>query len=149
MIKIEPVLWSCRLPLEVIFIGVIPFLFIIQIISTDCDHWLFDIIQNSASFFNLITWCNLLTWWYWFIWQWADNIGWRDDFVLDIIQKTYWIQTQVKHLIVQSTFKSILAREVVNCIPNTTRPGIGNCSHWLDTVVDWRILPGFHRINMV
>ena len=45
MIKIEPALLSFILPLEVIFIGIFPFFFIIQIRLTDPGHWRFDIIQ--------------------------------------------------------------------------------------------------------
>ena len=53
MIKIKPYLWSCRLPLELIFLGILLLFFIIQILSMDCDQWLFYIIQITTCFFNL------------------------------------------------------------------------------------------------
>ena len=71
MIKIEPALWSSRLSREFIFLGNILFLFIIQILSTFRDHYLFNIIQIPNCVFNLLTWC------YWFIRRRADNIGWH------------------------------------------------------------------------
>ena len=46
-------------------------------------------------------------------------------FLLDIIQKTYWIQTQFMHLIVQSKSKPLLSIEVVNFIPKTPHSGLG------------------------
>ena len=125
MIKIKPACRSYKLPLEFIFLDIPLFYFIIQIILMDCDHWLFNTIQRSTSVFNLLTWCKVLIWWYWFLWQWADNIGLHDYFVLDIIQQTYWFQTQVQYLIVQSTFKAFLSSDVVNFISNLPRPGLG------------------------
>ena len=101
------------------------FYFIIQILSTDSDHWIFDIIQIPTSFFNPLTWYNLLTWWYWFLWRCSNNIEWHYYFVLDLLQKTYWLQTKVKHLIVQSKSKALLASEVANFITKMPCPGIG------------------------
>ena len=125
MIKIKPACRSCILPPELIFLDIIVFYFIIQIILTDRDHWLLDIIQSSTSFFNILTWCNLLTWCYLFIWKWANNVGWHEGFVLDLLQKTYWIQTHVKHLIVQSKFKALLASEVFKFTPKKPHPRLG------------------------
>ena len=102
MINIKPARWYCRLPLEDIFIGILPSYFIIQFFSMGRKHRLFGIIQSSTSLFNLIIWSNLLPWCYWFIWRWANNIGWHDYFMLGVLQQTYWLQTQVKYLIVQS-----------------------------------------------
>ena len=118
MIKIKPEIWSWRLPLEVIFLGIILFFLIVQIISTDSDHWLFGIIQIPTWFFNPLTWCYL------FLRQWANNIGWH-GFFIDIPQWTYWLQTQAKCLIVQSNFKALLASEVVNFKPKTPRSELG------------------------
>ena len=50
MINIEPALWSFRLPPEVIFLGILFLFFIIQILSTDHDHWLLNIIQINTCF---------------------------------------------------------------------------------------------------
>ena len=46
-------------------------------------------------------------------------------FLTGIIQKTYWLQKQVNHLIVQKKFKALLASEIVNFIPETPRSGLG------------------------
>ena len=66
MIRIKPARRSCRLPLEFIFLDILLFYIIIQILSMDCDHWLFDVILSYTSFFNLLNRCNLITWCYWF-----------------------------------------------------------------------------------
>ena len=125
MIRTKPARRYCTMPLEVILLVITLFYFIIQIISTDHDHWLFNIIQSATSFLNLLTWCNPLPWCYLFIWQWANNFGWHDDFVLDLLQQTYWLQTQVKYLIVHSKFKVLLSSEVIIFIPKTPCPELG------------------------
>ena len=118
MIKTKTDLWSCRLPLEVIFIGIILLFFIIQILLTDHDHWLFYIIQIPAWFpsFSLGD-TDLL----------GNDPMVLDDMVnfLDLLQKTYWLQTQVKNLVVQKKINVLLAGEVLNFIPKTPRSGIG------------------------
>ena len=89
--------------MELIFLGIILFYFIIQILSTDCDHWIFYIIQISTYFSASSLGANFsLGATFWGGGGWANNIGRHDDFLLDILQQTYWLQTQVKYLIVQS-----------------------------------------------
>ena len=46
-------------------------------------------------------------------------------FLFGILQQNYWLQTQVKNLIVQSLFKALISSKVVNFIPKTTNTGIG------------------------
>ena len=126
MINIKPVLWSCKLLLEEIFIGFILFFYIIQIPLTDRDHWIFNVIQIPTCIFNLLNWCYL------FIRRRDNNIGCDepiilDDmiFVLDLLLQNYWLQTQVKHLLVQSKFKALLSREVVKFMPIIPGSGLG------------------------
>ena len=142
MIKIKPALWYCILTLELIFIGLLLFYFIIKTFSTDHEHWLFNIIQTPTCLFNLPTWCYL------FLWTWDDNTVWHDC-LLDLLQKNYCLQTQVKHLIIQSKFKALLASDVINLLLKTTLSRLGNRLHWLDTLVDWRSLPETGWINIV
>ena len=125
MIEIKPECLSCRLSLELILIGILLFYFIIKILLTDWYHWLLYIIQSSTSPLNFFTWCNLCICCYWFLWRWADNIGWNDYLVLDLLQKNYWIQIQVKPLTVKWKIKALLASEVVNFIPKTPPQGLG------------------------
>ena len=73
-IKIEPASWSFVLPLEDIFLGLLLFIFNIQLLLIDHNNWRFNIIQIPTWFFRL------LIWWYWFISKWAADIGWRDLF---------------------------------------------------------------------
>ena len=106
-INIKQTYWLCRLILKVI-----------RTLSTYHDHWLFDIIKIPTWFLNHLTWC------YWFLRRWTDNIG-QHYFLPDIIQRTFWLQTQVKHLIVHSKFKELLSSEVFNFKPKTPRSGLG------------------------
>ena len=55
MIKIKPTYLSFRLPFK-----------FIQLIHTDRDHCLFNIIKNVNNFVNPFTCCNLLTCHYFF-----------------------------------------------------------------------------------
>ena len=65
-----------------------------------CVFSIIPIIQQISSFFNLLTWCNFITWWCFFFWKWANNMRRHDDLFLELLQKNYWLQTPVKHLIV-------------------------------------------------
>ena len=94
------------------------FRFIIQILLTDCDHWIFDIIQIPTCFFNLLALCS------WFPRIWAYNIGWYDVFAWSY-PENYWLHTQVNHLVLQSKFRALLNSEVVNFITKTPRSGVG------------------------
>ena len=102
MINIEPVRWSCILPLELIFLGILLFFLIIQILSTDCLHWLFYIIQIPTCFFNLLIWC------YCILRQWDNNIGWHGFSAWYSLP--CWLYNQFKPLIMPPKSKALLER---------------------------------------
>ena len=69
--------------------------------------------------------------------------------LLDLIQQTYWLQTQVKHLITHKNLKRLLPVGSSTLYQKLHAQGYITRSYWLGKFMDGPSLSETGRINMV
>ena len=119
MINIKPILWFCRLPLELIFLPILLLIFLwfkyfLRIMASGASisskfPLTFSIFSFGSTYFL------------------GHGPMILDEMItfIDFQQKTYWLQTQVKNLIVQTKFKALPDIEILTFIPRTPHSGLG------------------------